>query len=89
MEKSEILKLMDKTMEYVNEEDIWESWITYGIPNGAEEEEFEEFAEDFEEFEKVFKDLLFYAKKYAEEENQDIFINETPNEILEFAKNYI
>lgn len=80
-EKMTKLSLMDRTASRVNDEEVYEYWLIYGIPDGSTPEEFEDYVEDYEEFELTFKNLMRLAKK-----NGGLY-NATEEE-FEFAKRY-
>ena len=42
------LKAMDDFMHSVNNEELIDSWLTYGVPDEASEEDYEEIAADDE-----------------------------------------
>ena len=56
MEKRvEILKLLNNLIMDIGDEDVFEGWFAYGIPDGATEEDYKEIAEDTGEFKRIVK----------------------------------
>lgn len=75
------LKMMYKVAYKVNDTELLYYWLSYGIPDGAEENEFEDFANDYEEFENTFKKYMNLVS------NNGGLYNATKEE-YEFAKKY-
>lgn len=58
MSRMEQLKAMDEFMHSVNDEELIDSWLTYGVPDEASEEDYRFIAEDEEAYEgcvRIFK----------------------------------
>ena len=87
MNKTERLKLMDLVMANMNDEEIWETWIQFGIPDGSNEKDFIDYVEDYNDFEKTFKNLLDLAVQGAKEAQEPVLVD-CPKEAFEFAKTY-
>ena len=46
--KMNLLGGMDSYIRELGDEDIWEAWIAYGVPDGATEDDLQSIAEDDE-----------------------------------------
>ena len=81
--RADDLRMMDRVARRVNDEDVFEYWLMVGVPDGAEDWEFDEWAksdEDYLEFEKAFKKLMKAAL--------DDGLYNADEEEYEFAKKY-
>lgn len=64
--RAEVLLAMDTLMKHLNYEDAIESWIAYGVPDGApplrmtqdQMEYYGQFVDDFENITKVFATIV-------------------------------
>lgn len=80
-DKVETLKMMDRVMRKANDEDIFYSWIAYGVVDEATEEDYKTIAqEDYEDVERVFKKLIKSAVEGG--------LYQATDEEFEFAKRY-
>ena len=50
-----VLKLLNDLIMDIGDEDVFDDWFAYGIPDGATEEDYKEIAEDTEEFKRIVK----------------------------------
>lgn len=64
-----IMKAMDDYIrEVTNDEELIEVWLTYAIPDGADPEEFDDFADDDE----LWQDCIqLFHKIVKADENED------------------
>lgn len=82
-EKIANLKMMDKVIRSLNDEEyLYGSWLSYGVPDEETEDGYEDDAEDYERIENVFKDIL----RSVVENNDELF--NPSEEVLAFARKY-
>ncbi len=76
------LKMMDNVARKINDEEIFNYWLSYGVPDSATNEDFKCIVEnnDLDEIESVFKKIIHEAIKNG-------LYNATEEE-FEFAKKY-
>lgn len=63
-----VLKAMDNAMRNMNDEDSMEPWLMCGVPDGADEEDYESIAEDHEAYTEMIELFSRLVKEYAEED---------------------
>ncbi len=63
-----VLKAMDNAMRNMNDEDSMEPWLMCGVPDGADEEDYESIAEDHEAYAEMVELFSRLVKEYAEED---------------------
>ena len=77
------LKLMDIAARHLNDEDLIDMWLSYGVPDGANDEDYQDIADDKESYidiENTFKKLMDAAKVDG--------LFDCPKDAFEFAKQY-
>lgn len=53
-ERKEVVELMDEFLrEYIDDEEVFMIWLTYGVPDGADESDYDFFANDDDEYEEL------------------------------------
>jgi len=63
-----VLKAMDNAVRNMNDEDVFASWWTDGVPDGADEGDYLFIAEDHENYKDVVRVFAKCVKYYAEED---------------------
>lgn len=82
MNRKEKIILMDETARRVNDEEIFDYWLMFGVPDEATDEDYEFFMKDEE-----FKDLEIVFAKLMKLAKVDGLFNATEQE-YELAKEY-
>lgn len=65
------LKAMHNTMMNINDEEYYCTWIVLGVPDGAREEDFKEFAEDDEIYYGIESEFAKLMKMLSEEDEDE------------------
>lgn len=81
--KVQNLKLMNDAARHINDEEVIDIWLTYGVPDGATEEDFEDIANDPEEYDRIEKEFKNVMKDAVKD---GLF--QCPEETLKFARKY-
>jgi hypothetical protein len=63
----EILKAMHTIMTYMNNENAYWSWVTLGVPDEPQEDDFESIAEDEDSFNEVAEHFTEVFKEYSKD----------------------
>lgn len=64
-ERVQLIDAMNKIAKAINDEDIFESWLMYGVADGDSYQDFKDYADDstFEELMDLFLRLMRFAYK--------------------------
>lgn len=63
-----VLKAMDNAIRNMNDEMAVDPWLMCGVPDGADDDDYEYIAEDHEEYAEMVKLFAKIVKKYAHED---------------------